>query len=264
MVRPTRWKGTGTDRRDTGSGALRAGSPPGNDPSRLSENRTGSFIWSYHTETPSEAKLRVGLKKAGLRFGQEVPVKGFTVDFLIDEWLVVEVDGESHLAKGRSEKDASRQTAIEAMGFTVMRVPAGDLRSESGVRRWVRRIEEQIREGPPYKKPDKSPNQDYLRQLEEVRKALRIGELERQKREALAYGQKPKTSGASNGTSETMEDYFGSKGEDFGALLEEYDWRKAEGLSRSKEDDDDAAKARKAEGRGGPRTHGRRGGRPRR
>ena len=49
-------------------------------------------------------ETRVGLKKAGLRFAQEVPVKGFTVDFLIDEWLVVEVDGESHLCQGEKRE----------------------------------------------------------------------------------------------------------------------------------------------------------------
>ena len=87
---------------------------------------TGSYIWSFHQETRSERRLADAMRKAGLKFGQEVPVKNFTVDFLVDQWLVVEVDGESHLVKGRAEKDASRQKAIEDAGFTVMRVPAGD------------------------------------------------------------------------------------------------------------------------------------------
>lgn len=238
MVRPTRRKGSHSD-------------------------QSGSYIWSYHSETPSEAKLRVGLKKAGLRFAQEVPVKGFAVDFLIDEWLVVEVDGESHLAKGRSEKDASRQKAIEAMGFTVIRIPAGDLRSEGGLKRWVRRIEERVREGPPYKNPEKTPNQDYLRQLEEVKKALRLGELERERRQALAYGPKGRGSGGAQGTGETMEDYFGSEAEDFGTLLEEYGWGRPEDISRAKEDEGGTEKTRRAERRGRSKTQGRRGG-PRR
>ena len=76
-------------------------------PAKPKRRSCRQFHLGHHRETPSEARLRVGLKKAGLRFGQEVPVKGFTVDFLVDEWLVVEVDGESHLPKGRSEKDAS-------------------------------------------------------------------------------------------------------------------------------------------------------------
>jgi len=223
-------------------------------------SHTGSYIWSYHAETPSEAKLREGLRKAGIRFAQEVPVKGFTVDFLIDEWLVVEVDGESHLAKDRREKDASRQKAIEAMGFTVMRIPAGDLRTQGGLKRWVGRIEEQVRRGPPYKNPDKSPNQEYLRQLEEVRKALRLGELEREKRERLAYGPRKGSPDGAPGTGETMEDYFGSKAEDFGALLEDYDWSRTEDMRRAKEDDDGAANSRREGPRGPSRSRtGRRG-----
>ncbi|MGI6667187.1 MAG: endonuclease domain-containing protein [Bacillota bacterium] len=222
---------------------------------RRSGGETGSFIWSYHSETPSERRLATAMRRAGLRFGQEVPVRSFTVDFLVDEWLVVEVDGESHLVKGRAEKDASRQEAIEAMGFTVMRVPAGDLSSPGGLKRWVKRIEDRIRKGPPYRNQDKSPNRDYLRQIEEARKALRIGEAERKKREAQAYENSTNRDGPRSPRSfshgeETMEDYFGSKAEDFGVLLDEYE-RRRPGDSRPIKDEDDVSEK---SGRAGGRT----------
>lgn len=187
---------------------------------------TGSYIWSFHDETPSERKLSAAMRKAGIRFGQEVPVKSFTVDFLVDRWLVVEVDGESHLVKGRAERDASRQKAIEDAGFTVLRVPAGDLSSEGGLRRWVKRIREMAAAGPPYLNQGRSQNQDYLRQIEEARRALRIGEAERAKREATAFRDpkfRTKEQGArGDGSQEpqSMEEYFGAKAEDFGALLD--------------------------------------------
>ena len=123
------------------------------------------------------------------------------------------------------------------MGFTVIRI-RGRPRSEGGLKSGVRRIEERVREGPPYKNPEKTPNQDYLRQLEEVKKALRLGELERERRQALAYGPKgERGSGGAQGTGETMEDYFGSEAEDFGTLLEEYGWGRPEDISRAKEDE---------------------------
>lgn len=188
---------------------------------------SGSYIWSFHIETPSERKLSATMSKAGIKFGREVPVKGFTVDFLIDSWLVIEVDGESHLVKGRAEKDASRQKVIEDSGFTVMRIPAAELSTESGLKRWVRRIEQKIAEGPPYLNQGRSLNQDYLRQLEEAREALRIGEEERRKREAPAFGDSRRSGRPDSfreASGESMEDYFGSTAEDFEALLERYDW----------------------------------------
>ncbi len=226
-----------------------------------SHMNTGSYIWSYHSETPSERKLAAAFRQEGMRFGQEVPVKGFTVDFLLDEWLVVEVDGESHLAKGRAEKDASRQRAIEMMGFTVVRVPAGDLGSVAGVKRWVKRIRELLKAGPPYRNPEKTPNSDYLRQIEEVRKALRIGEAERKKREELAYGGSSRREAGSGRespqTGESMEDYFGKKAEDFATLLEEHGWGRPDAAGRLKDEDDDAEKRGKASHRpNGPRRRG--------
>lgn len=260
----TRRKGGGSTHGSTEKRVRNAGRQSESSRRSQSDGLAGSFIWSYHRETPSEARLRVGLKKAGLRFGQEVPVKGFTVDFLVDEWLVVEVDGESHLPKGRSEKDASRQKAIEAMGFTVLRVPAGDIGSESGLKRWVRRIEERVRKGPPHMNPQKSPNSEYLRRLEEVRKALRLGEVERERREALAYGPKRKGTLGDDDAGETMEDYFGTKAEDFEALLEGYEWERQKDLIRAKEDEDDMAKAGRMGGRSRSKASRRRGGPSRR
>lgn len=153
-------------------------------------------------------------------------MKGFTVDFLVDEWLIVEVDGESHLVSERIQKDASRQKVLEDSGFTVVRVPASDLSVQGGLNRWVNRIKELVA-SPPHLNRGKFENRDYQRQLAAVRKALAEGEEERRKRESLAY---EKTSGKPRGKvgpdegEETMEDYFGKDAEDFSLLLEKYDW----------------------------------------
>ena len=152
----------------------------------MKKDTTGSYIWGFHDETPSERKLAAALKKAGLRFGQEVPVKGYTVDFLLDDWLVVEVDGESHLVSGRAEKDATRQMALEAAGFTVMRIPASGLSAEHDLRRWINTIKAKVDAGAPYLQRQSFENRDYKKQIGEIRRALEAGEAEKKRREALA------------------------------------------------------------------------------
>lgn len=209
----------------------------------MKKDPTGSYIWGFHDETPSERKLSAAMRKAGLKFGQEVAVKGFTVDFLLDEWLVLEVDGESHLVSGRAEKDASRQKVLEGAGFTVLRIPARELSSDNDLRRWVTKIREQVEAGPPYLSHQRFSNEDYKQQLERAKKALQAGEAERLKREALAFGASGEEDGAAGqadkqGRSpqrrpraaeggESMEDYFGKPGQNFESMLKGYDWGKA-------------------------------------
>lgn len=209
------------------------------------KDTTGSYIWGFHDETPSERKLAVALKKAGLKFGQEVPVKGFTVDFLLDEWLIVEVDGESHLVSGRAEKDASRQKALEAAGFTVMRIPAIELSADHGVRRWINAIKAKVDGGPPYMARQSFENSDYKRQIEQIRKALEAGEAERRRREALALralsNERQRARGRDGGPEESMEDYFGKRGQDFESMLDKYDSSRAP----AKDDGDAGGKPRR-------------------
>jgi very-short-patch-repair endonuclease len=195
---------------------------------RQTKPQNGSYIWSHHEETKSEQRLAKLLGKAGIRFSREVPIKGFTVDFLIDQWLVIEVDGESHLTSDRARHDASRQKAIEDAGFTVLRIPAHGLSSSGEQKRWLKKIRETL-SFPPHRRSEGFQNQGYLRQMENVRKALLLGEKERLRRESLAYNGLGDLKRAGNRQSsreeieETMEDYFGKNGEDFATLLSEYD-----------------------------------------
>lgn len=196
---------------------------------------SGSYIWGYHEETPSERKLARALREAGLKFAREVPVGKYTVDFLLDQWLVVEVEGETHLAAGRAERDARRQEELERMGFTVIRVPAYELSSGGGLKRWTKKIRDVLSAGPPYVNQPGFENTDYRQQIERVKKALRLGEIEQNKR--LNSGTDTRTSGGrnrDNGEEETMEEYFGSKSYDFKALLDGIDWAKVQ----PKDDDD--------------------------
>lgn len=192
---------------------------------RDAKHPSGSYIWSHHQETTSERKLAQVLGRSGIKFFREVHLKGFTVDFLVDQWLVIEVDGESHLTSERARKDVSRQKVIEDAGFTVVRIPASELSSTGDQNRWAKRIKELL-SSPPYKRSDGFLNQDYQRQLETVRKALLAGEKERLRRESLAReGASVARQQKHAAETETMESYFGQSGEDLAVLLEEYSQR---------------------------------------
>lgn len=79
--------------------------------------------------TPAEAKLWYQLRNRnmrGLKFRRQVPVGRYVVDFLCESAkLIVEVDGAQHAE--RLSEDAIRTTALEAMGYLVVRVWNGDV-----------------------------------------------------------------------------------------------------------------------------------------
>jgi len=56
----------------------------------------------------------------GLRFRRQVPLLGYTVDFVcIERRLSVEIDGVQHISE--QDYDAARTQEIERHGFTVLR-----------------------------------------------------------------------------------------------------------------------------------------------
>ena len=67
-----------------------------------------------------------GHRLAGLKFRRQVPMLGYTVDFLcFDRKLVVELDGKQH--EWLAEYDAKRTEKIERQGFTVLRFSNADV-----------------------------------------------------------------------------------------------------------------------------------------
>jgi very-short-patch-repair endonuclease len=66
--------------------------------------------------------LRAG-KLEGIRFRRQQPIGPFVVDFYCPQFrLIVEVDGSIH--DSQRERDAERQSLLEAFGYRVVRVPA--------------------------------------------------------------------------------------------------------------------------------------------
>lgn len=70
-------------------------------------------------------KLRTQIGLGRLNIGRNTAWSQFRGDFLVDEKLVVEIDGEAwHGSSDAKAKDAERDKIIRAEGYTVLRIPA--------------------------------------------------------------------------------------------------------------------------------------------
>ena len=82
--------------------------------------------------TPPEARLWVALRKErlnGLRFRRQHPIGPFIVDFFCPSArLAVEIDGVMHSLGDGEAYDARRDSYLERVGLTVLRIPAAYVR----------------------------------------------------------------------------------------------------------------------------------------
>ena len=83
------------------------------------------------TETVSKAekyiwKALLSRNKLGHKFKRQRPIDRFIVDFFCsDLQLIIEIDGNSHLNKGKY--DYYRQQKLESFGFTFIRFSEGEV-----------------------------------------------------------------------------------------------------------------------------------------
>jgi very-short-patch-repair endonuclease len=64
------------------------------------------------------------LKRSNVHYADHVRVGPYTVDFLLPQKMVVEVEGIYH--EDRGMRDAQRTDFLEKNGFYVLRIPAGE------------------------------------------------------------------------------------------------------------------------------------------
>ena len=102
-----------------------------------SDPEWSSYI-EEHCESPAEtaflrAMIRAfGLKPvggvltgSGLRLDFQVEEGCYRVDFLADQWLVIEIDGAAyHSSDEAIARDKSRDEYFESLGYSVLRIPA--------------------------------------------------------------------------------------------------------------------------------------------
>jgi very-short-patch-repair endonuclease len=86
--------------------------------------------------TPPEARLSVGLKalrREGYHFRRQAPVRGYFLDFVcFSHRLIIEVDGASHEAEERAQKDRIRDAVFAEEGFMTLRFDNAAIRDNLG------------------------------------------------------------------------------------------------------------------------------------
>lgn len=109
-----------------------------NDPRVTSDQEQWQAFAEAHCESPAEtAFLRAmisafdmrpqngSLVAEGVRLDFQVEEGRYRVDFLVNAWLVVEIDGAAyHSSPEAVERDQKRDRDFESLGYTVLRIPA--------------------------------------------------------------------------------------------------------------------------------------------
>jgi very-short-patch-repair endonuclease len=91
--------------------------------------------------SPAERLLWWALKErpGGYRFRKQCPQGAFSIDFAcLEVRLGIEVDGDAHDGSAAQTRDQKRDHYLERLGFTMMRIPAGEVfRNLDGVVRGI-------------------------------------------------------------------------------------------------------------------------------
>jgi very-short-patch-repair endonuclease len=104
---------------------------------RADDPKWQSFV-EEHCESPAETAflraminahelrpLNGSLLTDGLKIDLQVQERGYRVDFLANEWLVIEIDGAAyHSTKEAKARDQQRDEYFESLGYSVLRIPA--------------------------------------------------------------------------------------------------------------------------------------------
>lgn len=65
------------------------------------------------------------LAGGGIRFGFQREILRYRVDFILDDWLIVEIDGaEWHSSPEAVERDRIRDAALRELDYSILRIPA--------------------------------------------------------------------------------------------------------------------------------------------
>lgn len=99
----------------------------------FSVTAAGAVAWlrahaDASAESPIETVARLSLRRARLRFVPQAEISGVgRVDFLVEETVVVEMDGRAHHSDpGAFARDRERDRAAAALGLTVLRFTYDD------------------------------------------------------------------------------------------------------------------------------------------
>ncbi len=75
-------------------------------------------------ENKTERRLHRAMASRNLPVRSNVNIQGYEVDFLLDDRVVVEVDGYHHLSRDGQKRDARKDRQLRHLGYRVYRIPA--------------------------------------------------------------------------------------------------------------------------------------------
>ena len=82
-----------------------------------------------------------GKQMKGYDFHRQKPIDNYIVDFFCPKlWLIIEIDGESHLFKGK--EDEKRKQRLESLGFHILRFSDLDVKKNMegvlvSIEKWI-------------------------------------------------------------------------------------------------------------------------------
>ncbi len=95
-------------------------------------------------ETKSEARVRHALQAAGLSFETYHLIGPYEVDFLVENKVVVEVDGYFHMSKTAMLRDVNRDVYLSNKGLCIIRIEAGHVRDKHRLKKMIKQIEDAL------------------------------------------------------------------------------------------------------------------------
>ncbi|MDR6989901.1 very-short-patch-repair endonuclease [Paenarthrobacter nitroguajacolicus] len=126
---------------------------------RLQGKRNGKarevLSWvDYGAESLLETLARTHFRKAGIKVVSQYHVEGAgRMDLLLEEWLLVELDGRHHSEWAQVKKDHRRGNVSAAKGFTVLRYYYADVVHNPEA--MVREVLTVLARGNPYRRPSR-------------------------------------------------------------------------------------------------------------
>jgi very-short-patch-repair endonuclease len=116
---------------------------------RASANEFAATVWQWIRNR----------KCYGQKFRREYPIPPYTLDFCCVELrLVIEIDGQAHLAQAGSEQDRQRDAILNRLGYQVQRIPGYAVLNEpDDVAAQIRSFVKSALEKPEPLTPDPSP-----------------------------------------------------------------------------------------------------------
>ena len=76
-----------------------------------------------NADSKAEMILYELMEKNGIEFQFQYKIGPYTADYLIDNWLVIELDGPAHNTINQRSSDGRKDKYLNKMGYDVLRVP---------------------------------------------------------------------------------------------------------------------------------------------